>query len=90
LVVPYVFEDVALGMRHGGSFIGSLAPGHDHLTRLLAMAAVFFVTTIPFCAFQEFTKLIGHAALQLALLSPRAGVVSHLVAEPQAAPLEGA
>jgi len=34
--------------------------------------------------------LIGHAALLRALLSPRTGVVFHLVAEPQAAPLEGA
>jgi hypothetical protein len=90
LVAFHVFEDVVRGMWHGGSFIGSLAPGRDHLTRLLAMAAIFFVTTIPFCAFQEFARLIGHAALLRAILSPRAGVVFHLVAEPQAAPLEGA
>jgi len=90
LVAFHTLEDVVRGMWHGGSFIGSLAPGRDHLARLLATAAIFFVTTIPFCAFQEFARLIGHAALLRAILSPRAGVVFRLTAESQAAPPEGA
>ena len=90
LVAFHVLEDVVRGMWHGGSFIGSPALGRDHLARLLAMAAIFFVTTIPFCAFQEFARLIGHAALLRAILSPRAGIVFHLVAETRAVPPEGA
>jgi len=83
LVAFHVLEDVVRGMWHGGSFIGSLALDRDHLARLLAMAAIFFVTTIPFCAFQEFARLIGHAALLRAILLPRAGLAFRLVAESQ-------
>ncbi len=88
LVAFHVVEDVVRAMWHGAAFLESLELDRAHLARLASMGAIFFVATIPFCAFQEFVRLIGHEALLKAIFAPRAGVTFRLVAEQQAGPAD--
>jgi len=72
-IVFHVLERLAVGLWHGSTLTDSVPPaiGGGGFAGLISVAAIMFVMLIPYFAFRDLGRALGHEELRKMLFSSR-------------------
>lgn len=88
LIAFHAIEDLVRATLHGKRLAESIADFNgEHLQGIISTGAIFLVILMPFCAFQEFARLVGGRPLRQAFFASRKGMAFSLVQEMRPGPV---